>query len=170
MRAAEIRRHLPDVFLRTLDDGGIGRATLAVMEDLHAPSEAVLDDLDAWFDPRRAPDAFVPLLAGWVDLDAELAAGMGRLRELVAAAAEISRWRGTCHGLRLYLETATGLTGFRILESVPGPDGRPRPFHVRVDCPAEARPYARVVTRIVEIQKPVHVTADVHFDAPPGGP
>lgn len=170
MRASDIERHLPDVFLRTLEDGSVGRATLAVMEELHLPSERILDQLDRWFDPRRTSEDFVPFLAGWVDLDLEVTTGVGRLRELIVAAAEISRWRGTRHGLELFLETATGLQGFVIEEEVAGADGRPLPFVIRVTAPAGARPHERMVRRIIDIEKPVHVTCELRFATPPEGP
>jgi len=38
------------------------------MEALQAPDEAVLERLDAIFDPRRTTDEFVPFLAYWADL------------------------------------------------------------------------------------------------------
>src|SRR3954454_24360728 len=77
-------------------------ATLGAMETLHDPVETVLRDLGHYLDPRLAEPAFVPYLAGWVDLDwllaappaeptaatSALASGLGPLRELVAAAAE----------------------------------------------------------------------------------
>ena len=123
MRRAEIERLLPAVFQRTVRDGEILAALLDVMETLHAPSEEALAHVERFFDPRRAPDAFVPTLARWVDLDRilineggsggdPLASGVGRLRELIAIAAELARWQGTRRGLLLFLETATGVPGF----------------------------------------------------------
>src|SRR4051812_48236633 len=124
MRRAEIEPLLPGIFRRTLRPGSPLDALLAVMEGLQAPAEGVLAALDAAFDPRRAEDPMVPFLARWVDLERLLAdgsgreprgslpAGLGRLRELVAAASRLSQWRGTARGLILFLETATGVPGF----------------------------------------------------------
>ena len=117
MRASEIELLLPDVMRRALAPGTPMTALLAVMEDLHAPSEAILDDLPAVVDPLRTPDRFVPMLARWVDLqrlnDAE---GGGvedaRMRLLIAISARIGRRRGTARGLLEVLELATGHTGF----------------------------------------------------------
>src|SRR5688572_27926630 len=121
MRSPDIQRLLPGVFQRTVQPGAPLAALLEVMEALHAPSEAVLAQLEAHFDPRRAPERFVPFLARWVGMDLPVTTGLGRLRELVAAAVEISRWRGTARGLRLFLTTATGRTDFEVEEVVPGP-------------------------------------------------
>ncbi len=67
-------------------------------------------------------------LAQWVDLGwllpedgGPFPGGLGRLRELIQASAELSRWRGTKRGLVQFLELATGLDGFAIDESAPGP-------------------------------------------------
>ena len=57
--------------------------------------------LDAFFDPRRTPDRFVPFLAAWLDLGRVLpvTTGLSPLRELVAEAAAIAQAKGTARGL-----------------------------------------------------------------------
>jgi phage tail-like protein len=178
MRRSEIERLLPEVFQRTLTPGGPLGAVVDAMEALHAPCEAVLAEVDRTFSAWRAPDRFVPALARWVDLDRLVATGadgadapgerrpstsLGRLRELIATAAYLSQWRGTAHGLTLFLTTATGQSGFVIEEALAGPDGRPRPFHIRVRAPAGAAPHRALIERIVEQEKPVYVTWDLDF-------
>lgn len=176
MRAAEIRRLFPEIFQRTSRPGSPLDALIQAMSALHEPSEQALADLDAYFDAYRAPERFVPFLAGWVDLEwllvgapdedaplAPYAPGTGRLRELIAAAVQLSQWRGTARGLQLFLETATGVPGFEIQEQVPQPDGRPQPFHVRVVAPAAASPYQALVERIIAVQKPAYATAELQF-------
>lgn len=169
MRSPEIRRLLPGVFQRTAQPASPLAALLEAMEVLHAPSEGVLSRLESHFDPRRAPDRFVPFLARWVGMDLPVTTGLGRLRELVAAAVDISRWRGTARGLRLFLTTATGRTDFEVDESVPGPDGLPRPFHIRVRAPAEVEAHRLLLERIIEREKPAYVTYELHFVRPPKG-
>jgi phage tail-like protein len=163
MKSAEILRLLPGIFQRTARSGSPLAALLSVMEALHAPSEEVLENLDALFDPRRAPDRFVPFLARWVDLDLPVTTGLGRLRELTAAGVELSRWRGTARGLLLFLSTATGRQDFEVDERVPGPNGLPLPFHVRVRAPAELAPHRPMLERIIEMEKPAYVTYELHF-------
>jgi hypothetical protein len=153
--------------------------------------------LEAWLNPRRAPDPFVPYLAGWVDLDrmtgldvmapedrraggvsardavamaaATVAAmpvsGLSRLRELVASAAELARWRGTQRGLLQFLQTATGVTGFEVDEEPRWPDGRLRPFHFVLHGPEEAAALRPLIERIVESEKPAYVTCDIQLGA-----
>lgn len=178
MRAEEISRLLPWVFQRTAAPGNPLYALLDVMEALHAPSVEVLAQLDGYFSPYRAPERFVPYLAGWLGLDRLLTptpdragytfpAGAGRLRELVAAAASLSRTRGTAAGLLRFLETATGAPGFVIHENPLDADGRPRPFHIAVEAPPEAEPYRLLVEQIIELEKPAYVTYELLFRGEP---
>ena len=177
MQRARIERLLPAVVQRTVHPGTPLWALLAAMEALHAPPEAVLDDLPATFDPYRAPDRFVAFLARWVDLDryvvfdtaggSTLPTGLGHLRNAVAVAAELSRWRGTARGLVRILEVTTGLPGFVVEEHTSWPDGRPRPYHLRIHAPAEASPYRQFVEHLVQTEKPAYVTAEVVFEGPP---
>ena len=176
MKRNEIEHLLPGIFQRTAQDSTPLFALLEVMEALPAPDEAVLDQLDAFFDPYRTPDAFVPFLASWVDLERlllevpeefnasaspSLPSGIGRLRELVAAATFLAQWRGTAKGLLRFLETATGVQGFVIEEQVLGSDGQPKPFHIRVRAPQEAAPYRVMIERIIESEKPAYVTYEL---------
>jgi phage tail-like protein len=193
MKRDEIARLLPGIFQRTIHPGNPLSTLLAVMEALHEPSEDVLERLDTFFDPYRAPDDFIPFLAAWVDLERlltespearaahaaraaartgvrpataappPLPTGLGRLRELVAAAAYLSQWRGTARGLLRFLETATGVQGFEIDEQVLGRDGRPRPFHLRIRAPQETAAYRPMLERIVELEKPAYVTYELEF-------
>ena len=172
MKRREIARLMPEVFQRTVRPGEPLAGLLEVMEGLHAPSETALADFDAHLDPNRCPDAFVPLLARWLDLDRFLgagtdpdafAAGAGQLRELVGAAPALSRWRGTQHGLVAFLETMTGVGGFGVDDRVLDSTGRPRPFHLRVSAPAGAAHLSELVVQVVESEKPLHVTYEVVY-------
>lgn len=170
MRAERIARLLPEVYQRTIVEGTPIATLLDVMAELHQPVEDVLVRLPDYFDPQRTPDRFVPFLARWVDLARWLDetsggfdSGIGRLRQVVAGAAQLSRLRGTAEGLRDALEWATGVAGVRIDEEVRDAAGRPRPFHVVVTLPQEAYAFHDLVHRIVQQEKPAHVTADIVF-------
>lgn len=193
MKRAEIELLLPEIIRRTIPPPGsrVIDAThpqdanplpllLDVMELLHEPDEAVLATIDKYFDPYRAPDAFVAYLAGWVDLDdlwvtnpqeftaktlPPFPSGVGRLRELVAASAYLSRWRGTARGLLTFLETATGVKGFRIDEQVLDEEDEPIPFHIRVHVPEAAGQFRALIERIVIKEKPAYVTYEIVIEA-----
>lgn len=179
MDAARIARLLPEVYGAALHPDGVLAATLAVMEAMHAPAEAALRELDAAFDPRRAADPFLRLLAGWMGLDdvagdvatarddrrGPVAVEGANLRELVAAAAELARDRGTAGGLRRFLEIATGVPGFVVREAPPSPDGAPTYYAAEVVAPAAARAQGELIALIVAREKPAFTTVTItHAD------
>lgn len=182
MKQNEIKHLLPEIFQRTVRSGGPLHTLLVIMEDQHAPSETILEELEKYFDPYRTPDRFVPYLARWMDLDRLLPksveddeagplhfpSGLGRLRELIAAAAFLSKWRGTRRGLRAFLETATGLDDFQILENVTGDNGGQVPYHLDIQAPVDAKPYRELIQQIVEMEKPVYVTYELRFEEQDG--
>ncbi len=182
MKQREIEQLLPEVYRRTLDAGNPLGLFLAIMADLHEPSEAVIEGIDGYFDSYRTPDEFVPFLAKWVDLDRLLApngagrgdgddgvntlpfpTGLGRLRELIRAAAHLSKWRGTRKGLLLFLETATGVSGFAIDEQVSDAEQKIRSFHLRISAPSSTEPVRPLIERIIEMEKPAYVTYELQF-------
>lgn len=188
MKRNEIEGLLPAVFQQTLN-AGVPKvfsksnpltALLEVMEELQAPSEAVLASLDTFFDPRRTSDKFVPYLAHWADLGRlfeddpgstnqsdssglTISSGLGRLRELVANATYLSQWRGTKKGMLLFLQTATGIKDFKIEENV-DLEGKPKAFHISVRAPKEGNQYQRLIERIVALEKPAHITSQVFIE------
>jgi phage tail-like protein len=185
VRQAQILDRLPDVFKEGATPDNPLFALVAVMEELHARDEDILTGFGTYLDPRRTTDPFVPYLAGWVDLDwlvsptpdelegggaAIPSTGLGHLRELVARAAQLARWRGTSRGLRSFIETATGLHGFTIDEAALDDQKRPIPFHIVVNGPAEAAPFQPLIDRIVRSEKPAYVTYELRFAAVPQPP
>lgn len=181
MKQIAIERLLPEVFQQTLRPGNALSEILAVMERLHQPAEQALDSLDSYFSPYRAPDGFVLFLAQWMNLDRyfpsnagarknmsefepPISTGMGRLRELIKATIDLSRWRGTSKGLQLFLVMATDEDGFQIDEKVVDTDDFPRPFHICVHAPKSVDCHRTLITRIIEQEKPAYVTFDLKFD------
>lgn len=180
MKRADIELLLPEVFRRTIREGAPLATLLDIMEAFHASPEKVLSELDITFNPYMTQDKFVPFLAMWVDLErvfdrrphgqhsglsptVPIATGLGRLRELITAAAFLSQWRGTRKGLLLFLETATGLSGFSIDDKVLDSAGKPQPFHLHITASEEALPYQSLIERIIEMEKPAYVTFQLEF-------
>lgn len=170
MRPADIALLLPSVMRRTIDgaEGDVLLALLEAMAAMHGPAEAVVAGLPGHFDPRVTGDGMVAFLASWADLDRvasvgpdgvwTLPTGLGHLRELVATSIEVSRTRGTRAGLVRFLETATGTTGFEVLDAS---DGVQREFHLVVRLPPEAEPWRALVAQLVEAEKPAHLTFEL---------
>ncbi len=179
MRRTEIAQLLPTIFQQTLQDGSILWVILEVMEAMHAPSEAALTQLDAFFDPRRTPATWLPYLAYWLNLDRLfnpsatsgdsaplLSTGTGPLRELMAQAAYLSNWRGTAQGLIVFLETATNTKGFGVEELVFNPEHNQLcPFHIKVVAPSSTQAHQVLIERIINSEKPAHVTYELVFDS-----
>ena len=179
MKARDVERLLPWVFRQglpphDLPEGSPAEAqwpllrllTSAMADVLLDPAESTLEGLDRQLDPRRADAAFVDFLALWVDLDLPVTTGPGYLRELVATAVTLARWRGTLRGLKLFLQTATGELDFAIDEEVRDEDGQVVPYRIAVHAPRSIADKDRaMVRRIVELEKPAYVTCDpMKFD------
>jgi predicted flap endonuclease-1-like 5' DNA nuclease len=180
-RADEIARLLPGVLQRTRTPGRSDplSALLSAMALLQLGPEVLLEELDAFYDPDRAPLASLIYLAYWVDLEPLIApgqppglawrrrddwekvvtegipTGLAQLRALVGEAVPLLGQRGTARGLERFLERATGVQGFEVVES------RVRPFHIHVVYPVRARRYIDYVRRVVELQKPAYLTYDL---------
>ena len=177
MKRNEIERLLPTVIRRTVRQDNPSLAILEAMSALHEPSEAVLAKLDDIFNPFRTPDAFVPFLARWLDLErifdepsaqasngrSPISTGLVCLRALTASASYLSQWRGSKKGLDHFLEIATGTEGVVIEEQVIGQDGEPIPFHLRVVAPETIKHHRSLIERIIESEKPVYVTYELIF-------
>ncbi len=177
MNRARLERLLPAIFRQTSADGTPLAAILDVIVDLLAPIQQILKRRDMYFDPHRTPTAFVPFLACWVDLEvllenvfegrvlpaSQFPTGAARLRELIAQASYLSRWRGTSRGLERFLEIATGVKGFKLREQVLDQDKQPQPFHFELTAPAALKPYTTLVKAIVDLEKPAYVTYQLKF-------
>lgn len=178
MKRTEIEQLLPEILRRTSGAGTLLRAILDVMEGLHVNTESRLAHIDQLFNPYGTDPQFIPYLASWLDLerffdaceggastrDEPITSGSGRLRELIARAAYLSKWRGTGHGLRAFLETATGAAGFEIDERPAAEHAEREAFHIRVRVPASLRIHQALIARIVESEKPAYVTAEILYE------
>jgi phage tail-like protein len=157
---------LPEVMQVTAAPATPLAALGAVAGDLHGPVHDLLDDLDAVIDPYRTPEAFLPALASWVGMEwltvegnsgpALPAEGIAahRLRDVIAAAADLSASRGSPEGIGRFLELATGQQGFVITAG-------PQPFHLTVGIPASLSEQSDLIDRLVGQIKPVHVMSEV---------
>lgn len=166
----------------------IGRF-LKIFEQSFEPAVQTLQTLWAYLDPLTAPEAFLPFLAQWVGWHNENTWSVEQQRSLIRRAMEIYRWRGTKHGLRLYLHLYTGLPlsdasrspqqqpiqiysafqrGFVLGETELGPTallGGGKPFHFQVKlCPNAGQVLDETLVRsIIEQEKPAVCTYDLEI-------
>lgn len=149
---------------------------LNAMSALHKPTEDTLASLPQLVDPLAARGRFVPMLAGWLDLDGyltwpsgrinlgspHLATGSERLRALCSLAPGFRHRRGLSSSLRDFLEVALGMGEVRIEENADG-----KRFHIRVHLPEHARTHEELANRIVHEERPAHCTWDIRFKTSP---
>lgn len=167
MKTEKIARLLPEIFQATVGTSGPLDGFLAAQEQLHEPSETAINQFSEQLNPRLSDPAFVYMLAYWMDLDylfdgppeaPHFAAGVGRMRELIATAARNGRERGTEKTLIRFLETATGCKGFRVETDLGGT------YHIRISAPKEARTFETLVRRVIAGEKPAFATFDLQID------
>jgi phage tail-like protein len=175
MEPRQILHYLPENYqVAAADQQGVLVALLSVMDSMHAPAERVLRSIDTYFDPYRAPDAFVLMQASWLGLDRYFAwsggspgngepqfpAGIDRLRNLIAEFPELVRSRGTHRALTRFLDVATGCPGFAVDDG--GRSGEE--FHLIVRVPKNAAPLENFVRNIVAGERPAHATWDIRLE------
>jgi phage tail-like protein len=166
MSRERIEQLLPLVIRRAIVPGSPLAALIAVMADLHDPADAAAAALDAYFDPWRCPERFLPLLAAWLDLPLPITTGAWRLRALIGAASGLHQLRGTRIALLIFLAAATGLAGFEIDEQVRDAAGQLRPFVVAIRAPDAARAHTAMIRRLIENERPAQVRYELSFVPP----
>ncbi len=168
MDAGRLALLLPEIYQRAAGPGTPLAAVLDVMADQHAPVEDVIEGFPGMLDPWRAPDPFIPYLAGWVGLDGWLTrdgdfeAGIDTLRAVVAAAPELRRHRGTTEGLSLALSLALDGAPVRVDD---GTTEMTDPFVVKVTLPPGTEPVLGMVRRIVREEKAAHCVVEIAVEA-----
>lgn len=142
-----------------------------IFEDLLNPLENMVNNLALYFDPLLTPEPLLPWLAFWVDLALDSSWPIGRRRELVKAAGELYRWRGTKRGLTEYLRIYTGSIP-EISEYIPGmsldaetklgintrlaSSGTGHHFTVTLELDDNSEVSINTVRSIIDSQKPAH--------------
>lgn len=138
---------------------------LASFDDVLAPVTAVLDNLEAYFDPRVAPSDFVDWLASWVGAVLDDNWPDELRRRVVLSATRVNRRRGTVAGLveLISLVTEGDVTvddgaDTRVSGSPTSASGEAEPtlrITVRADRPEAVR--VSLLQELVESTKPAHL-------------
>jgi phage tail-like protein len=153
---------------------------LRAFDDALAPVFTTLDGLDAYVDPRLAPEDFLNWLAEWVGVRLDESWSTSQRRNVVAHAAAIHRRRGTVPGVAEAVRLAVGGVvdvevednGGAAWSSTPGaelPGQAGAMLHVRVHAAARANVNVRRLEGIINAVKPAHVphTLEIVPDATP---
>ena len=112
-------RYLPKVFRDSTPQDDFLRRWLSLFEE--AAWNGIAARMDCYaeiFDPRRAPEAMLPYLAGWLEIPLfpNLVADPARLRRVLVRANDLANSRGTLDGLVLAANLYLDIT-LQIVES-----------------------------------------------------
>src|SRR4051812_22537748 len=125
---AYLRNGLPSLY----QDGDFGKRFVGSLEELLDPIVAILDSLDAHFDPSFAPPDILGLLAAWLGVDLDESQDIKHQREMVLRSAELGRRRGTVKGMELALKLHFPEVPMRVVDNGgviwhgnPGPAEKP---------------------------------------------
>ncbi|MEZ4832356.1 MAG: phage tail protein [Caldilineaceae bacterium] len=172
-------RYLPALYTR---DDLMGRL-LMLFESFWAPVSAQIGQIEKYFDPSTAPPDMLPWLASWLDLVLDERWPEAQRRDLLKSARRLYEKRGTRVGLQEYLRIYTG-GDVQIVEHKAenlrlgraavmgdsralGTANRPHTFTVTVRLPAHADSdvdWERVVTQIVDAEKPAHTSYTLRIE------
>jgi phage tail-like protein len=147
-------------------------------------SQVTLRGIERLFDAQDAPEEFLEWLSDWVALTLRADIGAERQRDLIANAVRLYRLRGTKVGLEQLVQIYTTL-GATITERAPrlqvgvhstvGVDtvidgGPPNHFRVTIrlatTTPSEIAERRRVVTAIIDAEKPAHTYYTLRVETP----
>lgn len=178
-------RYLPALYTR---DELMGRL-LTLFESFWSPIDHQVRSLPLYFDPTVTPREMLPWLASWLDLTLDEEWPELQRRRLLRAARRLYAKRGTRVGLEEYLTIYTGgdvrivehrAENFRIRTGgslgtgiALGSENNPHSFTVMVRLPPTvdvSRPevlekWEKVLTQIIDNEKPAHTTYTLHLSS-----
>jgi phage tail-like protein len=167
---ATMRGALPSIYL----EEDFGMRFVGALEHVLDPIVAVLDGLQAHFDPDLAPRNILDLLSTWLGVDFDESQPIAARREKVRRAADLGRKRGTVAGLELALELSFPGLPLRVEDAggvsystdiASRVEAKPAEFIVYCDKPISPEKQA-AVARCIEQVKPVHTSYRLRVKAP----
>jgi phage tail-like protein len=159
---AYLRAGLPSIY----SEEDFGMRFVGALEEVLDPIVAVLDSLQAHFDPDLAPRNILDLLSAWLGVGFDESQPLSTRRERARQAAELGRRRGTVSGLELELALAFPNLPLRIEDQgavvwstdvTSRAEPKPSTFIVYCDKPISPEQQA-AVARCIEQVKPVHTS------------
>jgi phage tail-like protein len=130
---------------------------LLIFEHILSPLDRTAGSLASFFDASLTPSEFLPWLGSWIGLVIDQRMPEQNRRELLRAAPDLFRWRGTRRGLREFLLLSTGIEPEIIEPSLSEIASNPNlafRFTVRMRVPAGTELPRSYVETIVEAEKP----------------
>ena len=157
-----LRNGLPAIYA----EEDFGMRFVGALEEILDPIVAVLDSLQAHFDPDLAPRNILDLLSAWLGVGFDESQPLSTRRERARQAAELGRRRGTLSGLELELSLAFPNLPLRVEDqggvvwsTDVGARAEPKPATFIVYCDKPISPEQQAaVARCIEQVKPVHTS------------
>ncbi|MFL7794237.1 MAG: phage tail protein [Anaerolineae bacterium] len=185
---AQYLKYLPALY----EDDELMGQLLMLFESFLTPIERTIDQLPFYFDPRTTSPDLLPWLASWFNLVLDERWPEEKRRRLLRSTVSLYRQRGTCRGLREYLEIYTGeipqIIEHRARNLVLGIEARlgpgialgtqnePHTFTVILRLPPvggiekdeialQEENRCRVIERIIEGEKPAHTAYNLQIES-----
>ncbi len=139
---------------------------LLIFEHILSPIDRTIENIPYYFDPDVAPPDVVAWLGSWLGLVLDARWPEDRRRDLVKAAPELFRWRGTRRGLAHFLRLYTGVEPEIIepsLREIANDRTRAFRFTVRVRTPRDSGLSRQLVQSIVESEKPAFAACNLEW-------
>jgi phage tail-like protein len=137
----------------------VGRFLL-IFESILEPLERMIDHVEGYFDPRLAPEAILPWLAGWLGMALDDHLNVKQQRELIQSAATLYLWRGTRRGMAEAVRICAGVEPVIIEPGDPegGAGLPPHVFAVVIEAPDPSTIDRALLERMIDSQKPAHTS------------
>jgi phage tail-like protein len=145
------------------EDAFLGRY-LAAFESMLLELESKVDSIATHFDPRTAPDEFLPWLASWMAFSVQADLARDKQRAFLAQLIPLYRRRGTAGSLQELLTIFT--TGkAEVKDDLPEPNTFKVKVTLTASTPAESLRQRTIAHALIEMEKPAHTayTLEVEF-------
>lgn len=139
---------------------------LLIFEHILSPVDRTIGNISHFFDPDVTPHEMLPWLGSWLGVVLDARVPEDRRRELITAAPELYRWRGTKRGLREYLRLYTGIEpeiSEPGLSEIASNRNLAFRFTVRVRVPAGSNVQRSFIESIIDAEKPAFAACDLEI-------
>lgn len=139
---------------------------LLIFEHILSPIDRTIENIPDYFEPDLAPAEVVTWLGSWLGLVLDARWPDERRRDVVKAAPELFRWRGTRRGLSHFLRLYTGVEPEIIepsLRDIANDRNRAYRFAVRVRVPRGSGLSRQLVESIIETEKPAFAACSLEW-------
>lgn len=139
---------------------------LLIFEHILSPIDRTITNIPDYLDPGITPPDYVPWLASWVGITLDGRWPVERQRDVVLAAPELYRWRGTKRGLEKFIQLYTGSPpeiDQPTLREIAADRSRAYRFSVRVRVQRSQGLSRQLVESIIELEKPAFAACSLEW-------